>query len=99
MSKRTRLMVDMEPELLDALRATAEAGEISVTELVCEILDSARPSFPDLVKVFNLAKLQKSEALDHLLAMSGKASIAAGQLTLQINDERKARKGRGGKST
>lgn len=96
---RNRLVVDIDPGLLRDLKATAKAGEVSLTEFVCTILDNVRPSFPDLVNVFRMAKLQKSDAFDHLLTMSGKASIAAGQLTLQINEERKARKGGGGKST
>lgn len=96
---RNRLVVDIEPGLLRELKKAAVAGDVSLTEFVGQILETVRPSLGDLVKVFRMAKMQKSEAFDHLLAMSGKASVDAGQLTLSINEARKGVKGGGGKST
>lgn len=94
-----RLILDISPEMSEALDRTGEVAGMSRQDVIRQVLDAALPHLADLAQVFKAAKEQQEEALQNvLLGMSGKASIQAGQLTLGIAEKR-AKGGGGGKST
>lgn len=91
MAKERNLVgVDVTPELLEELRATGKAGDMTAGKFVRMLIDEARPSFPQLALIFAAAKAQKMEAFDHLQSMAGRATVQAGNLQLDLVEKRRA---------
>lgn len=87
--KRVRLIMDVEPDLLAALRETGKAGDMSPGRLAVMLLEQSRPALSNLAQVFTAAKLQQMEAFDHLQAMTSSATAQLGQYGLSLVESRR----------
>jgi len=109
---RTRFIFDIDSALLQEVHEIAKAGDMSSGKFISMVLEQVRPSFPELLQVFEAAKAKRLEAFDHLQTMASKASIQAGAYGIGVADARrkaaasisdekrksKAKRGSGGKS-
>ena len=87
-TSRERVMLSLDPETYAAVKRWSDAAGLPMSTLVGQLLTDARPLIEQMAKAAELAKTNKTEALEALLQPLAEMQAEATQLGLQINGAR-----------
>lgn len=66
MKKRERFSVDLSPKTHGVLRSLSEVSGMSKNQIVCMLIDGARPALEESIKALKQAQKKNNEAFDTL---------------------------------
>lgn len=63
-TKKARLVVLLEPETFNVVKAMSDAGGVSMSAFVASMVEEARPQMKQIADALNAAKTNRLEALE-----------------------------------